>query len=199
LCARPDAWPHSSYAGYARQRERKDFVDYVALLAAWTGEFGGRDAAAAYRRFVAQGLKGRLENPLSAALDEWVIGSKSFLKRMVKLAEQQDPTKQGRLTRRTRAYSIGEIMELVADQHQVESSQYVGFRSSAPGRDMAALVCRRFTSSTLAEMSAAFGLSHPDSAANLVRRAKRQEFKSPAYRNRLKKIEQAMMKTENQV
>jgi chromosomal replication initiation ATPase DnaA len=111
----------------------------------------------------------------------------------------QNPTKQGRLTRRTRACSIAEIMELVADQHQVESSQYVGFRSSAPGRDMAALLCRRCTSSTLAEMSAAFGLGHSDSAANLVRWAKRQESKSPQYRNRLKKIEQTMMKTENQV
>jgi len=199
LCKKPDAWPHSSYAGYARQRERLDFVDYAALLEAWTGEFGGRDSVAAYRRFVAQGLQGRLENPLNAALDEWVIGSKAFLKRMVKLAEQQDPTKQGRLTRRTRAYSIGEIMELVAKQHQVDSSQYVGFRCSAAGRDMAALVCRRFTSSTLAELSVAFGLSHPDSAANLVRRAKRQESESPQYRNRLKKIERAMMKTENQV
>jgi hypothetical protein len=66
-----------------------------------------------------------LENPLKAALDEWVIGSKAFLKRMVTLAKQQGPTTQGRLTRRTRAYSIAEIIELVADQHQVDSSQYV--------------------------------------------------------------------------
>ena len=118
---------------------------------------------------------------------------------MVKLAERQDPTQQGRLTPRTRAYSIGEIMELVAEQHQVDSSQYLGFRSSAPGREMAALVCRRFTFSTLAELSVAFGLGHPDSAANLVRRAKRQESNSPQYRNRLKRIAQSMMKTENQV
>ena len=102
------------------------------------------------------------------------MGSKAFLKRMVKLAKQQDPTKQGPLTRRARAYSVGEIMELVAELHQVDSLEYVGFRSSAPGRDMAALVCRRFTSSTLAELSVAFGLGHPDSAANLVRRAARE-------------------------
>jgi hypothetical protein len=48
-------------------------------------------------------------------------------------------------------------------------------------------------------MSAAFGLGDPDSAANLVRRAQRQASKSPEYRNRLKKIEQAMIKNENQV
>ena len=32
----------------------------------------------------------------SPAWDEWVIGSEAFLKRIVKLAEQQDPTKQDR-------------------------------------------------------------------------------------------------------
>ncbi|MDC0934712.1 transposase [Pirellulales bacterium] len=199
LCDKPDAWKHSSYAGYARKRERLDFVDYAALLEAWTGEFGGRDAAAAYRRFVSQGLASPSVNPLDAALEKWVIGSKAFLKRMVKLAEQQDPAKQGRLTRRTRAYSIQEIVDLVAQQHQVDGSQYVGFRCSAPGRDMAALVCRRFTSSTLAELSAAFGLGHPDSAANLVRRARRNENESSDYRKQLKNIEKVIMKTENQV
>lgn len=199
LCAKPDGWKHSSFSGYARQRERLDFVDYGALLEAWDGTFGGRNAGSAYRRFVSQGLNDKLVNPLSSAWDEWVIGSKAFLKRMIKLAEQQDPTKQGRLTRRTQAYSIQEILDLVAKQHQAESSDYVGFRCSAPGREMAALACRRFTSSTLAELSDAFGLGHPDSAANLVRSAKRQESKSSAYRNRLKQLEQAMTKTENQV
>ena len=90
-------------------------------------------------------------------------------------------------------------MQRVADEHDVDSSQYIGFRSQAPGREMAALVCRRLTSCTLAQLSQAFGLGHPDSAANLVRRAKRQEEDSAKYRNQLKRIEQTMMKTENQV
>ena len=199
LCEVPDAWKHSSYGGYTRKRERLGFVEYEALLGAWTGEFGGRNAATSYRRFVSQGLEGRLRNPLELAWDEWVIGSKAFLRRMVKLAEQRDPTKQGRLIRRTRAYSVEEIVDIVAEEHDVDSAQYVGFRSSAPGREMAALICRRFTSSTLAQLSVAFGLRHPDSAANLVRRAKRRESESAKYRSQLKAIEQVMMKTENQV
>ena len=129
LCDRPHGWKHSSYGGYAQQRGRLDFVDYEALLAAWRGEFGARDAATSYRRFVAEGLKGHLANPLDEALDEWVIGSQAFLKRMVKLAGKQDPTRQGRLIRRTWVYSIEEIMQRVADEHDVDSSQYVGFRS----------------------------------------------------------------------
>ena len=200
LCEKPADWKHSSYPGYARQSRQLDFVAYPTLLSAWTGEFGGAKPSTAYRRFVSDGLGQRLENPLSTALEEWVIGSKAFLRRMLRLAEKQDSTKQGRLIRRTQAFSIEEIMELVADEHQVDRAQYVGFRSSAPGREMAALICRRFTSSTLAELSTAFGLGHADSSANLVRQAKRRESKSATYRKRIQEIEQDMlMKTENQV
>jgi REP element-mobilizing transposase RayT len=199
LADKPDSWRHSTFRGYARRPDRLDFVDYESLLAAWTGEYGGRNAAISYRRFVAQGLDDPPPNPLESALDRWVIGSKAFLKRMVKLAEKQDPTRQGRLIRRTHAYSVDEVMKLVAAEYQVDSKEYIGFRRTAPGRELAALVCRRFTSTTLAQLSQAFGLGHPDSAANLVRIAKRREAASAAFRNQLKKIEQTLLNTENQV
>ena len=145
------------------------------------------------------GSRGVCASPFEGAWGEWAIGSKALLRPVVKLAEEQDPTKQGQLIRRTRAYWVEETMGVVVEEHDVNSAQYVGFRSSAPGREMAALICRRLTSSTLAQRSAAFGLGHPDSAANLVRRAKRRESESAKYRNRLKTIEQTIMKTENQV
>jgi len=49
----------------------------------------------------------------------------------------------------------------------------VGFRSGAAGRDVAAHLCRRYATATLAEHSDAFGLSHRDSSADLVKRARR--------------------------
>ena len=59
----------------------------------------------------------------------------------------------------------------------------MGFRSGAAGRDMAAYLCRRYTSATLRELSERFGLSHPDSASDLIRRgAKRIEQSSETVR-----------------
>ena len=49
----------------------------------------------------------------------------------------------------------------------------VAYRRSAVGRDVAALLCRRWTTATLRELSGRFGLSHPDSAADLIERGKR--------------------------
>lgn len=200
LCSTPDGWQYSSYPGYARKSAREDFVQYAVLHAAWAGECGGRDAAAAYRRYVVEGLSDTIANPLKAALSQWVIGSEGFLKRMVALAEGTDEAKRGRLVRRTQAFSISEIIQAVAAAHDVEPSEYVGFRSQAAGREMAALLCRRLTSSTLSELSVVFGLKHPDSSANLVRRAAKREQQSSHYRRRLRDIESNLMpKTENQV
>jgi hypothetical protein len=54
-------------------------------------------------------LKQGVVNPLNDALDDWVIGSKQFLKRMVKLSGATSLEKQARLFRSSRAFSIDEI------------------------------------------------------------------------------------------
>ncbi len=174
LAENPAGWAFSSYRGYARQTARQDFVQYDALHDAWRGECGGKHAASAYRRYVVAGLSGAPENPLKSALREWVIGSHDFLKRMVVLAEGQDEDRRGSLRRRMGVITVEEVMEAVADVHQVEPEEYVGvgFRSMAAGREMAALLCRRHTAVTLSALSQRFGLRHPASSANLVRRAK---------------------------
>ena len=200
LAELPDRWPHSSYGGYAQRTRRSDFVQYETLLDAWRGECGGKDVAAAYRRFVLEGLTSRVDNRLKSALGQWVIGSEDFLRRMLILAEDADQSKRGRITRRMRTYTIGEIMNAVAQAHGVDTSEYVGFRSSAAGRETAALLCRRYTGSSLAELSEAFGLGHPDSSAKLVLRAKLREKKSSDFRRQMKEIEpHLLLKTDNQV
>jgi ketopantoate hydroxymethyltransferase len=45
-----------------------------------------------------------------------------------------------------------------------------------------------------------FGLAHPDSSANFVRRAKQEEAKSKAYRKKIREVEARLFpKTEEQV
>ena len=78
------------------------------------------------------------------------------------------------------------------------SEEYVGIRSLAAGREMAALLCRRYTRAILAELSERFGLRHPDSLAYLVRRAKKREGESAFYRHRVALAEsRRATKTEN--
>ena len=48
---------------YVRARRRYPWVAHEALLAAWQGENGGADPAAAYRRFVSAGVRQAPESP----------------------------------------------------------------------------------------------------------------------------------------
>ncbi len=198
LVEHPRLWPYSSYPGCALKSRRCEFVDYDSLWDNWSAEFGGKNPVASYRRFVEQGLSAGVANPLKEALDDWVIGSKTFLKRIIKMAAGSSKQGDHRMVRRSSAYSLDEISQFVADAHEVERSAYVGFRSSAPGREIAALLCRQMTSSTLAEMSKYFGLEHPDSAANLVRRANKLIANSPKYKQKFEALREKLMKTENQ-
>ena len=197
LVERPQDWFNSSYGGYATKENRKDWVDNEMLLAGWRSEYGGKDPVRVYRKYVTRGLGTTIENPLTEALDDWVIGSKKFLQKIVRLA-QRNPQKRD-LTRRSRAFTTKEIINFVASENGVESSTYVGFRSHSPGRAMAALLCRELTRTTLSSLSVEFGLNHPDSSANLVRKAKKKYQESAAFRKRVECIKKKILKTENQV
>ena len=48
LVQRPEQWAWSSYPGYRDRRRAQPWVAHDALLAAWQGEHGGRDARRAY-------------------------------------------------------------------------------------------------------------------------------------------------------
>ena len=113
------------------------------------------------------------------------------------LSNQSDH--RDRVVRRSHAFTTAEIIEFVAAEYDVDPASYVGFRSHSPGRDVAALLCRELTCATLRELSKEFGLRHPDSSANLVRRAKRQMEDNKAFERQAKDLREKLVKTENQV
>ncbi len=69
--------------------------------------------------------------------------------------------------------TVDAILDATARQYGTSADEYCGFRSRAGGRDMAAMLCRRWTTATLRDLSVRFGLSHPDSASDLIQRGNR--------------------------
>ncbi len=198
LATAPEGFAYSSYRGYVRNSCRESWIAYDELYRYWRGLNGGKDAAAAYRKFVKDGLL----DPLDPKLDRlrgWVYGGEDFLKRMVELAGSEDELTQRRVIRRMKVIDVEAIIEATASFYKVEPTEYFGFRSGAAGREMAAYLCRRWTGVTLRTLSERLGLSHPDSAANLVRRAKIRIEQSAPYAQSATKIERKLhLKTENQ-
>lgn len=174
--------------GYARRSKRVDWVQYDQLHAHWNAAVGGKDAARAYRRFVTEGLVNPV-NPFKQQLREWVFGSEDFLRTVIALAVGGDRHRHESTIRRVHAVTVTQVLEATASHHGVDRLRYAVFRSAAPGRDMAAWLCRRWTGATLRELGPAFGLTGTDSVSNLVRRAEQQSKRSANWRMRAREIE----------
>jgi len=116
------------------------------------------------------------------------------------MAQGDDPASHRRGFRRLNPVSVDEIISVTASQFSVSPDDYVGFRSGAAGRDLAAFLCRRYTRATLHELSERFGLSHPDSASDLIRRGAKRLEKSRAVARQITAIEKKLkINPESQV
>lgn len=199
LVTHPAEWHWSSYRGYARRRDRLDFIAYDGTLEAIQAEYGGQDPARAYRRFVEAGIKDKPDNPFAVALEGWLLGSQEFLARIkAKLVDPSQPD-QVRQARRLRSPSPTGVIDAVADYFDVSVEQYQERRSAAAGRDLAAYLAHRQTTATLRELAPHFGLSHPDSVSNLTRRAAKRLAESAKQRKLAESVVNHIQKTVNRV
>ena len=194
LVDHPSSWAWSSYQGYCRKSARVDWVDYQSVLAAWQGEMGGKDSALAYRRFVESGLETPPDNPLDNALEGWLLGSESFLKKIRTLLTKPQHLDQTPKARRLTSLDANQVIATVAGYFKATQESYQSKRSTAPGRDLAAYLAHRRTTATLRELAMAFGLSHPDSVSNLIRRAEKAISQSKAQKQDLERIDELLQK-----
>ena len=195
LVDRPQEWSHSSYSSYVYKRNTKDWLASELLLKSWRAEYGGSSSAAGYRRFVERELNQPESNPLKQAHQGWIIGSEKFRQKIAKLSKVS--RRRQKKARRHLSLTPQGIIEHVAKHYKVSFNEYIGFRSSAPGRQNAALLCRELTNVSLADLSQTFGLGHPDSSANLVKKAKRLINENAKTRRQYEKLKLGLLKTKN--
>jgi putative transposase len=200
LVTHPRDWPWSSYPGYANRKQRLCWVAYDLLLAAWQGEMGGANAAPAYRRFVEKGLRERVENPFREAADGWLLGSQEFVDRMRRQMPSPRYRDQVPLARRLACLPLAAILDAVAEHFGVAQDVFSECHTRTDSRDIAAWLARRHTTLTLRELAGPFGLSHPDSVSNLVRRVDRVLEKQPGQLQRdIAAIRKQLLETGNRV
>ena len=199
LVQRPADWRWSSYPGYADRRRRVDYVAYQPMWDAWQGESGGSDPERAYRKFVEAGLDQPPANPLLDAWEGWLLGSEEFLKSIKRKFQSPRQPDQVRQARRLGSMEPQVLIQAVAQHYGLDADAYQQRRSTAAGRDLAAYLAHRHTTATLRDLAAPFGLNHPDSVSNLIRRAEKHLAQSRQDRNLAARIVDTIAKTENRV
>ena len=112
----------------------------------------------------------------------------------------RDQAKNHRRLRRASVITVDDILKATAQEYGVSADQYKGFRSSAGGRDIGAYHCRCYTTAPLADHSERTGQGHPDSASDMIKRAKKMLENNPAVKRRMNQIEKRLgLKPETRV
>jgi chromosomal replication initiation ATPase DnaA len=95
---------------------------------------------------------------------------------------------------------LDHVLQVVARHYGVDQASFAVKHSKAASRDVAAWLARRVTTATLRELTAPFGLGHPDSVRNLIRRADLAMQQSAKFRREVNTIQQSLhKKDENRV
>jgi putative transposase len=189
LVEHPTRWNWSSYAGYARDRRRLEWVAYDPLLAAWAGEFGGSGAAAAYRRYVTAGLSQATESPWTDAHHGWILGSQKFVDRVRAMVSNEPRRDRRRESRRIQGLSVSRVSEVVCAEFGIERSVLSQRGSRHPARAAMAYVARRHTAATNGELVEILGLSRAESVPNLTRRFDSWMASDRQVRKQLRRLE----------
>ncbi len=195
LVERPEEWPWSSYPGYHRKNKRVGWVAYEDVYGAWQGERGGKDPAAAYRRFVDAGMDQPTENPFATAIEGWLVGSQQFVERIKRLMKSPTHGDEVPTARRLAGVRLSDVLEQTAEYYGVDVASFARKHSKQGSRDVAAWLARRLTVATLREMTEPFGLRHPDSVRGLLGRAEAAMNGSAKLR---KEVEQLRREIQHQ-
>jgi putative transposase len=199
LVSRPQDWRWSSYRGFARQVNRVDWIAYDDIVNAFPAEQGTGDPLRAYRRFVESAVANPPTNPLGEALEGWLLGSDKFLKQIKRLVTCAGNDGGEQSSKVLHSLNSQEVIAVVANFFNVDPVAYGQKRATVDGRDLAAYLCHRRTTATLRDLAKPFGLNHPDSVSNIIRRVEKALAESKSLQATVEKLDELLMKTENRV
>jgi REP element-mobilizing transposase RayT len=193
LVARPEDWGWSSYPGYVSPALRHGWVRHEALLAAWRGEWGGKDAARAYRGYVEAGVADPPGSPFRETFGGWVLGSSGFVDRLRTLvgAVASDPPL--REARQLACQEVEAVLAAVTAYYGLDAGALRRRHDRHIARAMAAWLCRRHTEATLGALAGRLGLSRADSVPSLVRRLEARLRDSPRLSRDVEGIERRLL------
>ena len=170
LVSRPEAWPWCSYEGYHRLARRQEWLDCERVLA----EFGGDTPAGrkAYRRYVAEGLSGRLDSPFAAAVHGVVLGSDAFVARVRRmLADRSADADLPTLRRMQKGAEMARVVAAVVERLGGEPHRWLaGRRCDDISRAVAAYAARQATSLSGRQIADALGYRAGSSVTVACRR-----------------------------
>jgi REP element-mobilizing transposase RayT len=197
LVDRPEEWPWSSFPGYARRAERREWVSYDELLASRGGAFGGSDPGRAYRSYVASGLAAPPESPWSGAHQGWLLGSEAFAERVRRIVRGESRRERRRESRLVQGLPLSRVREVVCRFFEVGPAELARRGSRSVAREALAYLARRHTTTTHRELAVLLGLQGAECVPNLTRRLASRLDSDAGLRRQIGRLEKELVAAGN--
>ncbi|MCU0978342.1 MAG: transposase [Pirellulaceae bacterium] len=165
-----DRW--NSYRHYLNPDHAPGWLDWRTVLA----EFGGTVSRArlAYKRFIDAGITQPPPNPITAAVDGWILGGEEFVARCRAWRKKTEMC--------AATVSLQQVLDAVTVALQTASESIVNpGRHGNRGRDAAILLAREFVEESLDTLAEFFGGVTRAAITETVRRARQRAEREPAF------------------
>jgi hypothetical protein len=190
----PEEYHWSSYRTYIG-KGKEDWIYQDWLLGALASS--KEKARVAYREFVEEALEKPVKNPLEDVVAQVAVGSRNFIGKVQKLAEERKPDYDLPGIRKLKKRpSLSEIGSLVADHYGVEQKRlHASRRRGNIARQVGIYLARKYTDKTLKEIAQYFGgMKHTGVSQGARRIEKRRQEDHKLDRN-LRELESKMKHT----
>jgi REP element-mobilizing transposase RayT len=192
LVQRPEDHPWSSYQHYLRSGKAPDWLDWQSVLA----EIGKdrRRARGKYRRFVEEGLQGKVTSPLKGVVGRVLLGSTEWVERMQRVLSlsEADPN-VAELRHLVWRPSQEQIESAVAVEFGVDPSQLFAKRiKNHEARVAAIYLIRRLTSVSARQLAERYGGVSQAAISKTVQRAETRRDEQCGWKQRLSRLEDSL-------
>ena len=196
MVQRPEDHPWSSYQHYLRSRKAPDWLDWQSVLA----EIGKdrRRARSEYRRFVEEGVHGKIASPLKGVVGKVLLGSAEWVEKMRHMLGlcEADPN-VAELRYLAWRPSQEQIESAVADEFGVDRSQLFAKRiKNNEARFAAVYLIRKLTSVPATQLAQRYGGVSQAAISKAVHRAETRRDQQRRWNQRLSRLEESLRSGE---
>jgi REP element-mobilizing transposase RayT len=190
---KPELYEWSSYGGYVRKSKEVRWVEYGCVLSRF-----GRDKEEArkkYKRFVEEGLKGRVENPFKNVYGQVVLGGEEFKERVKGLVKGNGISDEVVERKRFKGSAdVEDVVRAVAGVFGVEGDEIKrkGSRDNR-ARNVTVYLVKRYSGLSNKEIGEIFGRVHYSAVSKVSARVEREMVGD----KRLSKLVEALISKVN--
>lgn len=150
MVERPEDYPYSSYGAYLNPDE-KDIVSTDLILS--MASRNRKESSLHYRRFVEEGIGKDLPNPLQETYGGMMLGTPSFIKRVLRRLDDKTPTNDISSRRLLTPLALDDLVGIISETLGTTPNDV----RSGMHRNMAIYCAKSFTGFTNPEIGKYFG------------------------------------------